>query len=76
MIPYLILLVHFLKNTNKSKKGFDTIGVVTLVVNKETLKILEVQFVSEDAGEVIYGATLALKFNLTIDDLKDILAPS
>ena len=76
MIPYLILLVLFLKNTGKSQKGFDTFGVVTLIVNKETFKILGVHFVSEDAGEVIYGATLALKFNLTIDDLKDILAPS
>lgn len=64
-----------LENVPRAIVNHDTIGVIKLVVDKETLKILGVHIVAENAGEVIYGATLAVKFNLTIDDLKDTLAP-
>lgn len=64
-----------LENVPRAIVNRDTIGIIKLVVNKETLKILGVHIVAENAGEVIYGATLAVKFNLTVDDLKDTLAP-
>ena len=64
-----------LEDVPRAIVNHDTIGVIKLVVNKETLQILGVHIVAENAGEVIYGATLAVKFNLTIDDLKDTLAP-
>lgn len=34
-----------------------------------------VHVVAENAGEVIYAATLAVKFGLTVNDLKETLAP-
>ncbi|MCM3164116.1 MULTISPECIES: mercury(II) reductase [Bacillaceae] len=52
-----------------------TTGVFKLVADAKTLKVLGVHIVSENAGEVIYAATLAVKFGLTVENLKDSLAP-
>lgn len=53
----------------------ETTGVFKLVADAKTSKLLGVHIVSENAGEVIYAATLAVKFGLTVEDLKDSLAP-
>lgn len=53
----------------------ETIGVFKLVADAKTLKVLGVHIVSENAGEVIYAATLAVKFGLTIEDLRETLTP-
>ncbi|EIW3409718.1 mercury(II) reductase [Staphylococcus pseudintermedius] len=52
----------------------ETTGVFKLVADAETLKVLGVHIVSENAGDVIYAASLAVKFNLTIEDLTETLA--
>src|SRR5699024_4934779 len=53
----------------------ETTGVFKLVADAETLKVLGVHIVSENAGDVIYAASLAVKFGLTIEDLTENLAP-
>lgn len=53
----------------------ETTGVFKLVADSKTLKVLGVHIVSENAGDVIYAATLAVKFGLTVEDLKESLAP-
>ncbi|MGG5252489.1 mercury(II) reductase [Neobacillus sp. SM06] len=53
----------------------ETTGVFKLVADAQTLKVLGVHIVAENAGDVIYAATLAVKFGLTIEDLKESLAP-
>jgi len=53
----------------------DTRGVFKMVAEADSGRILGVQVVSENAGDVIYAATLAVKFGLTISDLTDTLAP-
>ncbi|MDF0728747.1 mercury(II) reductase [Cytobacillus sp. S13-E01] len=53
----------------------ETTGVFKLVVDAQTLKVLGVHIVAENAGDVIYAATLAVKFGLTVEDLKESLAP-
>ncbi|MEK3986322.1 mercury(II) reductase [Paenibacillus sp. FSL K6-3166] len=53
----------------------ETTGVFKLVADAKTLKILGVHIVSENAGDVIYAATLAVKFGLTVEDLIETLAP-
>ncbi|WP_019413135.1 mercury(II) reductase [Paenisporosarcina sp. TG20] len=53
----------------------DTTGVFKLVADAKTLKVLGVHIVSENAGDVIYAATLVVKFGLTVQDLKESLAP-
>ncbi|MEC5423880.1 mercury(II) reductase [Virgibacillus sp. C22-A2] len=53
----------------------ETTGLFKMVADVKTLKVLGVHVVSENAGDVIYVATLAVKFGLTVEDLKDSLAP-
>src|SRR5690625_582163 len=53
----------------------ETTGVFKLVADAKTFKVLGIHIVSENAGDVIYAATLAVKFGLTVEDLTDSLAP-
>jgi mercuric reductase len=53
----------------------ETTGVIKLVAEEESLKILGVHMVAENAGDVIYAGTLAVKFGLTVEDLRESLAP-
>ncbi len=53
----------------------ETTGVFKLVADAKTRKILGVHVVSENAGDVIYSAVLAVKFGLTIEDLRSTFAP-
>jgi len=49
----------------------DTRGVIKMVIDPNTLKIVGVHIVSPLAAEMIHEATLAVKFGLTIDDVTD-----
>ncbi|AKS38377.1 mercuric reductase [Anoxybacillus gonensis] len=53
----------------------ETVGVFKLVADAKTGKLLGAHVVAEHAGEIIYAATLAIKFGLTINDLRETLAP-
>src|SRR5699024_6642606 len=53
----------------------ETTGVLKLVADAKTLKIVGVHIVSETAGDVIYVATLAVKFVLTVENIIETLAP-
>jgi len=53
----------------------ETAGVIKLVADQESSKILGVHIVAENAGDVIYAGTLAVKFGLTVEDLRESLAP-
>jgi mercuric reductase len=53
----------------------ETTGVFKLVADAKTRKILGAHLVAENAGDVIYAAVLAIKFDLTIEDLRGTLAP-
>ncbi|MCA4756033.1 mercury(II) reductase [Mycolicibacterium fortuitum] len=53
----------------------ETTGVFKLVVDSKSLKVLGVHIVAENAGDVIYAASFAVKFGLTVEDLGDSLAP-
>ncbi len=53
----------------------ETTGVFKLVVDAKSLKVLGVHIVAENAGEVIYSGTLAVKFGLTAEDLRESFAP-
>lgn len=52
-----------------------TTGVFKLVADAKTRRILGVHVVAENAGDVIYSGVLAVKFGLTIEDLRSTLAP-
>ncbi|WP_443028619.1 mercury(II) reductase [Sporosarcina sp. P37] len=53
----------------------ETTGVFKLVADAKTMKILGAHVVAENAGEVIYAVTLAVKFGLTVEDLRETMAP-
>jgi mercuric reductase len=53
----------------------ETIGIFKLVADAKTDKLLGVHIVAENAGDIIYAATLAIKFGLTIQDLQESLCP-
>ncbi len=53
----------------------DTRGLIKLVADAATGRILGAHVLAAEAGEVIQSATLALKFGLTLDDLTDTLFP-
>ncbi|EIT4132368.1 FAD-dependent oxidoreductase, partial [Listeria monocytogenes] len=53
----------------------ETTGVFKLVADEKTLKVLGAHVVAENAGDVIYAATLAVKFGLTVEDLRETMAP-
>lgn len=53
----------------------DTLGVFKLVVDAATGKVIGAHVVAENAGDVIYAATLAVKFGLTGSNLADNFAP-
>ncbi|WP_262173250.1 mercury(II) reductase [Saccharococcus sp. Marseille-Q5394] len=53
----------------------ETTGVFKLVADAKTMKIIGAHVVAENAGEVIYAATLAVKFGLTVEDLRETMAP-
>lgn len=49
----------------------DTRGIIKMVLEAETRRVLGVSMVGADAGEVIQIAAMALRFNATADDLID-----
>jgi mercuric reductase len=53
----------------------DTVGVIKLVADTRTNQVIGAHVVAENAGDVIYAATLAVKFGLKISDLTDNFAP-
>lgn len=53
----------------------DTRGLLKLVIDVETRKVLGVHAALDGAGDVMLAATYAIKFGLTVDDLADTWAP-
>lgn len=53
----------------------ETAGVFKLVADAATGRLLGAHVLVENAGDVIYAATLAVKFGLTVQNLKETLAP-
>ncbi|WP_243835135.1 mercury(II) reductase [Alicyclobacillus sacchari] len=53
----------------------ETTGVFKLVADAKTRRIIGVHVVAENAGDVIYSGVIAVKFGLTIEDVRSTLAP-
>jgi mercuric reductase len=53
----------------------DARGVIKLVADADSGQLLGAQVVADNAGEVIYAATLAVRFRLTVRDLQETFAP-
>lgn len=55
----------------KSQIIGDTRGVIKMVIDSDSRKILGVHILARDAGDLIHEGTLAVKFRLTLDQIVD-----
>ncbi|MER3406594.1 MAG: hypothetical protein C4289_16695, partial [Chloroflexota bacterium] len=55
--------------------NLETHGIFKLVADARTDRLLGAHVVAENAGDVIYAATLALKGGLTVQDMTSTFAP-
>lgn len=59
----------------RARVNLDTRGVVKIVAERSTGRVLGIHAVAENAGDVILAAVYAVKFGLTVDDLANTWAP-
>jgi mercuric reductase len=64
-----------LDNVPRALANFDTRGFIKLVAEAGGGRLLGVQAVTPDAGELIQSAALALRARMTVHDLADQLFP-
>ena len=64
-----------LQHVPRALVNFDTRGFIKLVAEAGTGRLLGVQMVAAEAGEVIQSAVLALRASMTVHDLADQLFP-
>lgn len=64
-----------LENVPRALANFYTRGFIKLVAEAESLRLLGVQAVSPEAGEIIQTAAIAIRARMTVQDLADQLFP-
>ncbi len=64
-----------LENVPRALANFDTRGFIKLMAESGSGRLLGVQVVASDAGEIIQTAALALKAGMTVRELADMLFP-
>ncbi|MGH2581387.1 MAG: FAD-dependent oxidoreductase, partial [Anaerolineales bacterium] len=71
----VITSVIGLEYVARAQAARDTRGLIKLVADKASRRLLGAHLVAAEAGEAIQTAALAIKFGATIDDLTDTLFP-
>jgi mercuric reductase len=64
-----------LENVPRALANFDTRGFIKLVADADTGRLIGVQAVAAEAGELIQAAALAIRNRMTVQDLGDQLFP-
>jgi len=64
-----------LDNVPRALANFDTRGFIKLVAEKDSGRLIGVQAVAPEAGELIQTAVLAIRAQMTVQDLADQLFP-
>ena len=64
-----------MENVPRALVNFETDGFIKLVADKPTGKILGAQMLAHEGGELIQSAALAIRNNMTVDDLAGQLFP-
>ena len=64
-----------LDNVPRALANFDTRGFIKIVAEVGSLRLLGVQAVADQAGELIQTAALAIRNGMTVDDLAGQLFP-
>ncbi len=60
-----------LENIPRALANFDTRGFIKLVAEKKTKKIVGCQVLANEGGEIIQSAALAIRNNMTIEELAE-----
>jgi mercuric reductase len=64
-----------LDNVPSALANFDTRGFIKLVVEASSRRLIGVQSVAPEAGELIKTAVLAIRNRMTVNDLAELLFP-
>jgi mercuric reductase len=64
-----------LEHVPRARVNLDTRGLVKIVAQRSTGRVLGIHVLAENAGDVILAGVYAVKFGLTVDDLADKWAP-
>ncbi|WP_202214560.1 mercury(II) reductase [Methylacidimicrobium sp. AP8] len=64
-----------LDNVPRALVNFDTRGFLKLVIEESSRRLIGVQAVAPEAGELIQAAALAIRCGMTVEDLADQLFP-
>ncbi|MBB3332725.1 mercuric reductase [Halomonas campaniensis] len=64
-----------LENVPRALVNFDTLGFIKMVAQRDTGRLLGVQAVAGEAGELIQAAVLALRARMTVEEIGDELFP-
>ncbi|MBI1786514.1 MAG: mercury(II) reductase [Acidobacteria bacterium] len=64
-----------LENVPRALAARDTRGLIKLIAEEETGRLLGTHVLAADAGDVIQEATLAVRFGLTIQDITETFHP-
>lgn len=64
-----------LDNVPRALANFDTRGFIKLVMEKDSRRLIGVQAVAPEAGELIQAAVLAIRARMTVEELADQLFP-
>jgi len=64
-----------LDNVPRALANFDTRGFIKIVAEADSLRLLGVQAVTPEAGEIIQTAAIAIRAQMTVHDLADQLFP-
>ncbi|EMJ4931707.1 mercury(II) reductase [Pseudomonas aeruginosa] len=64
-----------LDNVPRALANFDTRGFIKLVIEEGTRRLIGVQAVAPEAGELIQAAALAIRARMTVEELADQLFP-
>ena len=64
-----------LKHVPRARVNLDTRGLIKVVADRATGKVLGVHALADNAGDVILAGVYAVKFGLTVSDMADTWAP-
>lgn len=64
-----------LKDVPRAIVARDTRGLIKLIVEAETGKLVGAHVLADEAGEVIQEATVAMRFGLTLQDILETFHP-
>lgn len=73
-IPFEVSTVP-LSEVPRYAAALDTRGFIKLVRNKETDKLIGARIIAPDAGELIMEASMAIKFGITVSEIRNSFHP-